>query len=163
MNISTPFLATLIVSLFYYDNAYSQQRESDYYQINQIYVPEEISLEVGGLAFNDKGQLGVSTRRGEIWLIMNPENPKSEYIRFAHGLHEPLGLLYHDGSFYSNQRGELTQLIDQDGDNQADIYRTITKLNFSLITTGPPYVTYSFFFVNSGMLVLTYLFQRLFL
>ena len=127
MNISTPFLATLIVSLFYYDNAYSQQRESDYYQINQIYVPEEISLEVGGLAFNDKGQLGVSTRRGEIWLIMNPETPKSEYIRFAHGLHEPLGLLYHDGSFYSNQRGELTQLIDQDGDNQADIYRTITK------------------------------------
>ena len=127
MNISTPFLATLIVSLFYYDNAYSQQRESDYYQINQIYVPEEISLEVGGLAFNDKGQLGVSTRRGEIWLILNPEKPKSEYIRFAHGLHEPLGLLYHDGAFYSNQRGELTQLIDQDGDNQADIYKTVTK------------------------------------
>ena len=96
MNISTPFLATLIVSLFYYDNAYSQQRESDYYQINQIYVPEEISLEVGGLAFNDKGQLGVSTRRGEIWLILNPENPTSEYVRFAHGLHEPLGLLYHE-------------------------------------------------------------------
>ena len=100
MNISTPFLATLIVSLFYYDNAYSQQRESDYYQINQIYVPEEISLEVGGLAFNDKGQLGVSTRRGEIWLILNPENPTSEYVRFAHGLHEPLGLLYHEGSLF---------------------------------------------------------------
>ena len=35
--------------------------------------------------------------------------------------------MYHDGAFYSIQRGELTQLIDQDGDNQADIYKTVTK------------------------------------
>ncbi|MAJ50270.1 MAG: auracyanin family protein [Flammeovirgaceae bacterium] len=131
MNISTTILFTLIISFISYNCAISQPNESDYYQINQIYIPKEISLEVGGLAFNDKGSLGVSTRRGEVWLILNPENTKSEYIRFAHGLHEPLGLLYHEGSFFCNQRGELTQLIDEDGDNQADIYKTITKWNLN--------------------------------
>ncbi len=126
MNIST-ILLSLLISCISCNCALSQPKESDYYQIDQIYIPKEISLEVGGLAFNGKGQLGVSTRRGEIWLILNPENPKSQYVRFAHGLHEPLGLLYHEGSFFCNQRGELTQLKDQDGDNQADIYKTITK------------------------------------
>ena len=126
MNIST-ILLFLSISCISYNCALSQPKESDYYQIDQIYIPKEIILEVGGLAFNGKGQLGVSTRRGEIWLILNPENPKSQYVRFAHGLHEPLGLLYLEGSFFCNQRGELTQLTDQDGDNQADMYKTITK------------------------------------
>jgi len=126
MNIST-ILRSLLISCISYNFALSQPKESDYYQIDQIYIPKEINLEVGGLAFNDKSQLGVSTRRGEIWLILNPENPKSQYVRFAHGLHEPLGLLYQEGSFFCNQRGELTQLKDEDGDNQADIYKTITK------------------------------------
>ena len=127
MNISTTLLSAFIISLISCHCAFSQANESDYYEINQIYIPKEISLEVGGLAFNDKGQLGVSTRRGEVWLILNPEKPTSEYIRFAHGLHEPLGLLYHEGSFFCNQRGELTQLIDENGDDQADIYKTITQ------------------------------------
>ena len=127
MNISTTLLSAFVISLISCHCVFSQANESDYYEINQIYIPKEISLEVGGLAFNDKGQLGVSTRRGEVWLILNPENPTSEYIRFAHGLHEPLGLLYHEGSFFCNQRGELTQLIDEDGDNQADIYKTIAQ------------------------------------
>jgi azurin len=127
MNISTTLLSAFIISLISCHCAFSQANESDYYEINQIYIPKEISLEVGGLAFNDKGQLGVSTRRGEVWLILNPEKPTSEYVRFAHGLHEPLGLLYHEGSFFCNQRGELTQLIDENGDDQADIYKTITQ------------------------------------
>ena len=116
MNIST-ILLYILISCISYNCAIGQPKESDYYQIDQIYIPKKISLEVGGLAFNDKGQLGVSTRRGEIWLILNPESPKSQYVRFAHGLHEPLGLLYYEDSFFCNQRGELTQLKDQDGDN----------------------------------------------
>jgi azurin len=105
----------------------AQNKESDYYKIEKFFIPEHISLEVGGLAFNDKGQLGVITRRGELWLILNPENKESKYVRFAYGLHEPLGLLYHEGAFYSNQRGELTKLIDKDDDNIADVYETIAS------------------------------------
>ena len=41
----------------------AQNKESDYYKIEKFFIPEHISLEVGGLAFNDKGQLCVITRR----------------------------------------------------------------------------------------------------
>ena len=47
------------------------------------------------------------------------------YTLFASGLHEALGLLYHDGSFYVAQRGELTKLTDTSGDGKADVYETV--------------------------------------
>ena len=40
-------------------------------------------------------------------------------------MHEPLGLNYRNGAFYCSQRGELTKLIDKNGDNIADVYQTI--------------------------------------
>ena len=97
----------------------------EYYRLDSVEIPPEISLEVGGLAFNEKGELAVSTRRGEIWLIKNPESGNPEYSRFAHGLHEPLGLVFRNGSYYCSQRGELTKITDLDGDDRADSYQTI--------------------------------------
>ena len=102
-------------------------QESAYYQIVDVPIPEHIVLEVGGLAFNEEGQLGVCTRRGEVWLIDNPASANPQYNRFAHGLHEPLGLNYRDGAFYCSQRGELTKLIDQNGGGRADVYQTIYR------------------------------------
>jgi uncharacterized cupredoxin-like copper-binding protein len=103
--------------------------EKDYYRIADIKIPNEIELEVGGLAFDDQGRLGVTTRRGELWLITNPESNNPKYTRFAHGLHEPLGLAFKDGSFYCAQRGELTKITDKNGDNKADSYETITRFD----------------------------------
>ena len=117
----TLFLVTITMHLGL--NARAQMQE--YYRIDSLQIPKEISLEVGGLAFNDKGELGVTTRRGALWLIKKPASSNPEYIRFAHGLHEPLGLAYRDGSFYCSQRGELTKLTDTDGDDRADRYQTI--------------------------------------
>ena len=37
------------------------ERESRYYTISAVPIPDSIPLEVGGLAFNDKGQLAVAT------------------------------------------------------------------------------------------------------
>lgn len=111
--------------VFWFINILSAEPVSSYYQIEKINIPEDIVLEVGGLAFNEKGELGVCTRRGEVWLIKNPTAAKPTYQRFAHGLHEPLGLNYKDGSFYLAQRGELTKLTDTDGDDKADEYETI--------------------------------------
>ena len=99
--------------------------EIEYYTIEPVDIPDRAFLEVGGLAFNDKGELGVTTRRGELWLIQNPASPNPNFIRFAHGLHEPLGLAWRNGSFYCSQRGELTKITDVDGDNRADIYKTV--------------------------------------
>nr|WP_299069801.1 plastocyanin/azurin family copper-binding protein [uncultured Allomuricauda sp.] len=123
-NIKLSLVFVLILS-FTSLGTFAQENSSQYYPIEKINIPDEISLEIGGMAFDDKGRLGVITRRGELWLIDDPTQDKPEYIRFAHGLHEPLGLAFRDGSFYSNQRGELTKLTDTNGDDKADSYETI--------------------------------------
>ncbi|GAB5473077.1 MAG: hypothetical protein Mars2KO_11760 [Maribacter sp.] len=101
------------------------KKESKYYQIVDVPIPDEIQLEVGGLALTDDDKLGVSTRRGEVWVIDKPYSKNPVYQRFALGLHEPLGLNYRDASFYLSQRGELTRLQDKNGDGKADSYKTI--------------------------------------
>jgi azurin/glucose/arabinose dehydrogenase len=99
--------------------------ESKYYKIVDVPIPAGIELEVGGLAFNNNGQLGVSTRRGEVWVLDKPLSDNPGYQRFAHGLHEPLGLAFKDNAFYAAQRSELTRLQDQNNDGVADLYQTI--------------------------------------
>jgi len=103
----------------------AQPLVSDYFQIEKVNIPDEIALEVGGLAFDNQGNLGVATRRGEIWVIKNPTTNNPSYERYAHGLHEPLGLNFRDGSFYCAQRGELTKLTDKNGDGKADSYEAL--------------------------------------
>lgn len=103
-------------------------QEEDYYKIITIPVPEDILLEVGGVTSLPDGRIAVSTRRGDIWTIENPymvNNTLPRFRLFASGLHEPLGLAYKDNALYAAQRGELTKLIDQDGDGKADVYETI--------------------------------------
>jgi cytochrome c551/c552 len=102
-------------------------KEDDYYKMITVPVPEGILLEIGGVATMPDGRIAVCTRRGDVWMIENPngENGNPRYTLFASGLHEALGLLYHDGALYSAQRGELTKLIDKNGDGKADVYETV--------------------------------------
>lgn len=112
------------------ENGASRATEEDYYKIITLPIPAGIALEVGGLTVLPDGRVAVSTRRGEVWLIQNPEMQMGRppfYRRFAHGLHEALGIGYQNGSFYVSQRGELTRLTDADGDDQADQYHTVYK------------------------------------
>ncbi len=105
------------------DNATKEQR---FYKISNIDLPDSIILEVGGMAFMEKGELAVCTRRGEIWIINDlSKSGKPVFTKFAAGLHEPLGLAYHDGSIYVNQRSELTKITDTDKDGAADLFETI--------------------------------------
>jgi azurin len=101
------------------------KREAEYYKIIDVPIPDDVKLEVGGLALTDDDKLGVSTRRGEVWLIDKPYGKNPIYNKYAHGLHESLGLAFKDGDFYLSQRGELTRLQDKNGDGKADIYKTI--------------------------------------
>ena len=103
-------------------------REAAFYVIETVSIPEDVVLEVGGLALLPSGDLAAATRRGEVWIIENPNGWGSSppyFRRFARGLHEPLGLAFHDGALYAAQRGELTRLDDTDGDGQADEYDTV--------------------------------------
>lgn len=112
-------------------NVYSQtpsklaKKEAIYYKIVDVPIPDAIKLEVGGLALTNEDKLGVSTRRGEVWVIDKPYGNNPIYKKFAYGLHEPLGLNFKDNSFYLSQRGELTQLEDKNDDGKADVYKTI--------------------------------------
>lgn len=120
----------LLIALVAAGTAFAQQpaNEADYYKIVTLPIPEDVILEVGGLDVLPDGQLAVSTRRGDIWLVKNPtmEGPaRPEFKRFAHGLHEALGVAYRDGVIYTAQRGELTRLRDLDGDGVADRYETV--------------------------------------
>jgi len=99
-----------------------------FYSISDVSIPDHVILEVGGMTFLEDGRLAVCTRRGEIWIVDDPGQKKSKtptYTRFAYGLHEPLGLAYHDGSLYVNQRAELTKITDTDKDGKADLFQTI--------------------------------------
>ncbi len=102
--------------------------EEDFYKIITIPNPEGILLEVGGVATLPDGRVALSTRRGDVWLVENPamENGTGPQFRlYASGLHEPLGLVYKDNAFFVAQRGELTKLMDKNGDDKADTYETV--------------------------------------
>ena len=136
--ISTPMyrnLFALLFSLFFGLPQYSAQAdgqvpptEADFYPMVTIPLPEGTVLEVGGMVTLPNGNLAVSTRRGEVYLIENPylyDGRPARFRQFASGLHEILGLAYVDGDLYMAQRGELTRLVDEDGDQRADLYETI--------------------------------------
>ncbi len=87
-------------------------------------------LEVSGLAPLDDGRLAVAIRKGEVWILDGVyDDPPQElrYHRFASALHDPLGLLEHDGALLTVQRSELTSLRDTSGDGVADEYRTLAS------------------------------------
>ncbi|MGQ7857688.1 hypothetical protein ACUN24_25905 [Pedobacter sp. WC2501] len=119
-------LAILALS-FSFTTVFAQEtpKEEDFFKINKVRVPEGPILEVGGLVTLPNGDLGVSTRRGEVYIVENPTSAKPYWRRFAYGLHEILGIAYKNGAIYVAQRGELTKLIDKDQDGKADVYETI--------------------------------------
>ena len=124
------FLLSLTITAIAQESTDSivQPKESDYYEIRTVPIPEGIFLGVGGMAFLPNDKLAVTTRRGEVWTISNPymkDGLAPSFKLFARGLHEPLGLAYHDGSLYLAQRPELTRLTDLDGDGTADEYKRV--------------------------------------
>jgi len=101
------------------------EKVSEFYKIVDVPIDPKIKLGVGGLALTDDDKLGVSTRRGEVWLIDKPYSQNPSYSLYAKGLHEALGLAYKNNGFYLSQRGEITRLEDTNGDEKADVYKTI--------------------------------------
>jgi hypothetical protein len=108
----------------------SSSAEAKYYKVTTLPQPADCVLEVGGLGLRPDGKLLACTRRGEVWLVHNPnaENPADiKFTRYASGLHEALGLHVVDNkTVYITQRPELTLLMDKNADDQADEFQTIS-------------------------------------
>lgn len=134
----------LVISVGAFGQKPAPKTEQDFYEIKTLPIPQDLYLEVGGLATMPDGRLAVSTRRGEIWIVENPyqkDSHQTNFRKFASGLHEILGLAYKDGVFYCSQRGELTKITDTNRDGVADLYEPIYQFelsgNYHEYTYGP--------------------------
>lgn len=136
-------------------NAQEIPKEEDYFSIVPVLSPRDAVLEVGGLTTLPNGDLALSTRHGEIFIVENPTGPRPYFRKFASGLHEVLGLTYRNGSFYCAQRGELTKITDTDHDGKGDVFETIYAWplsgNYHEYSYGPVIAPDGSFFVTTNL------------
>lgn len=124
------YFSIAIISL-YAVTASAQQaapKQSDYYTKLTFPLPKGSMLEVGGIQQMPDGKLAISTRRGEIWMVENAFTNVADDVvfkRFAHGLHEVLGVTEKDGWLYATQRCEVSRIKDEDADGVADLFETV--------------------------------------
>lgn len=136
-------------------NAQETPKEEDYFRILKMSSPEGTLLEVGGLTVLPNGDLGVSTRRGDVYIVENPTSRRPFFRKFATGLHEILGLAWKDGALYCAQRGELTKLVDTNMDGKADVYETVYAWpisgHYHEYSFGPKLAPDGSFFVSANV------------
>lgn len=114
----------LAAMLFFACEKKEGERLNDFYTISNVSLPEGLMPEVGGMDLMPDGRLAICFHRGEV-MLYDPET--KEWNLFAEGLHDPLGLrVLSNSEIVVMQRPELTKLIDNNGDNLADEYLTIS-------------------------------------
>jgi glucose/arabinose dehydrogenase len=124
------FLFTLPVSAQKRKPTATGEGEEQYYRLLRFEVPSGQVLEAGAIEQMPDGKIAVGTRRGEIWMIDNAfaDDPKqAKFTRFAHGLHEVLGLAQKDGWLYVIQRPDVSRIKDTDGDGKADLFEVVAE------------------------------------
>ena len=57
-------------------HAQESAKEEDFFKILKVVAPEGTLLEVGGLCTLPNGDLAVTTRRGDIFIVENPTSAK---------------------------------------------------------------------------------------
>ncbi|MSQ94775.1 MAG: hypothetical protein EXR98_09490 [Gemmataceae bacterium] len=103
--------------------------ENDYYKLHIFTIPEGEVLEGGALETLPGGKIALGTRRGDVWIIEKglTDDPKDAvFTRFAHGMHEILGLAHKDGWLYVTQRCDVTRIKDSKGKGKADTFEVVT-------------------------------------
>lgn len=148
-------LLLLIVLSGFVSVAQESPMEEDFFRIMRVSAPEGTILEVGGLCTMPNGDLAVTTRRGDVFIVENPSGPRPHFRKFASGLHEVLGIAYKDGSLYCVQRGELTKMTDRNMDGKADDFETVyawpVSGNYHEYSFGPKIAPDGSFFVTLNL------------
>ncbi len=104
-------------------------RENIYYALEDLLTPWSTTVEATAFARMPDDRVAISTRRGDVFITtgLSRANRVPDYSLFASGLHEILGLAYKDGALYATQQGEVTRLVDEDGDGRADLFETVSN------------------------------------
>jgi glucose/arabinose dehydrogenase len=152
------FKAVVVIAVLLFTKTGAAQespKEEDYFRILKVSTPEGVIMEVGGVTMLPSGELAVSTRRGDVYIVENPTTARPYFRKFASGLHEILGLVYKDGALYCAQRGELTKLIDKNMDGRADVYETVYSWpvsgHYHEYSFGPKIAPDGSFFVSGNV------------
>src|SRR5262249_32728904 len=128
--------ATLTLALLLASPALAQDKtkkpltEDAFSPIPRSEPPAGEVLEVGAIEMMPDGKVALGTRRGEIWMMENAlvSDPKAaKFTRFAHGLHEILGLAQKDGWLYVTQRPDMSRIKDTNGDGKADVFEVFAE------------------------------------
>lgn len=111
-------LALFCVCLLSRASVHSAQEHPSAYVLETIELPDDLRMEVSGMASLPDGRMAVAIRRGEIWIMENAGEAglsgagefRPELWKLVSGLHEPLGLSFHEGWLYTAQRSEFTRV-----------------------------------------------------
>jgi mono/diheme cytochrome c family protein len=82
-----------------------------------------------GHDFFSNGDVAVSMVHGDVWIAtgVNEELQELRWRRFATGLFQPLGVKIVDDVVYVIGRDQITRLVDEDKDGEADLYECVTN------------------------------------
>lgn len=89
--------------------------------------PWKALLFCSGHDFLPDGSALVCTIQGDVWRVDGLDTLTATWRRFASGLHQPLGLLVHEGQIFVQCRDQLTRLHDLNGDGEADFYECVSN------------------------------------
>jgi cytochrome c551/c552 len=149
------YIVIALLCLQFSSKAQEAASEEDFFRIMKVSSPEGTLLEVGGLCTLPNGDLAVTTRRGDIFIVENPTSQRPHFRKFASGLHEVLGIAYKNGALYCVQRGELTKMVDTNMDGKADVFETIYAWpisgNYHEYSFGPKIAPDGSFFVTLNL------------
>ena len=100
------------------------------YVVDTIPVPQDnpwgAFIRISGIAFYSDGRAAVCTMNGDVYLVTGLDDDLDgvRWKRFATGLYEPLGIAIRNGQMFVLEQGQITRLLDRNGDREADYYQT---------------------------------------
>jgi putative heme-binding domain-containing protein len=79
--------------------------------------------------FLPDGSALLCTMHGDVWRVsgLDAELKNVRWRRFASGLHQPLGLVVHNGNIYVLGRDQITRLKDLNNDGEADFHECVSN------------------------------------
>lgn len=104
------------------------------YAIDTIELPNDnpwgTLMFVGDHDFLEDGTAVLATMTGDVWLAtgLDADLDEIRWKRFATGLHQPLGVAVRDNQIYVLGRDQITRLIDNNDDREADFYECFSNV-----------------------------------